>query len=275
MNNNKKTAFVLSGGGAKGAFQVGAMSGLKRKLGVVPDALYGTSVGALNAVGYAYSGLDGLTRIWQSIRSRRDILRLNTWKLLTLQATGLFRMDPIRKKIESIVGSYRTTPVIKAQVCYTDLNTGRVLYAKAGEVWEFAKYVEASAAIPGVMEAVDGRYVDGGVREMTPLKKAIDDGATDIYVIMANSLGPMGKWKKTRWLPKIAQVAMRSVEMIEHEIMINDINTCQQVNKDLSEGKRYINLTMLSPSKPLIGTLEFKPQKINQSIEQGYNAVPG
>src|SRR5262245_12758015 len=42
------TAFVLSGGGARGALQVGAVRALL-ETGVTPDVLIGTSIGAWNA----------------------------------------------------------------------------------------------------------------------------------------------------------------------------------------------------------------------------------
>jgi len=42
------THLVLGGGGAMGAFQAGALVALL-DAGVVPDALYGSSAGALNA----------------------------------------------------------------------------------------------------------------------------------------------------------------------------------------------------------------------------------
>ena len=56
--------FVLSGGAARGAVQVGMMEGLLEH-GIVPDALVGTSVGALNA---AFLG-------WRNDRARIQELR--------------------------------------------------------------------------------------------------------------------------------------------------------------------------------------------------------
>lgn len=44
-----RIAFVLSGGGAKGSFQVGALRFLYTR-GVAPDIICGCSVGAINGV---------------------------------------------------------------------------------------------------------------------------------------------------------------------------------------------------------------------------------
>lgn len=49
------TAFVLGGGGSRGALQVGALRALL-EAGIVPDLLVGTSIGAANAAGLALWG---------------------------------------------------------------------------------------------------------------------------------------------------------------------------------------------------------------------------
>src|SRR5262249_24428033 len=65
--------FVLGGGGASGAYQAGALQTLA-EAGLVPDALVGCSVGALNA---AYFGADpspgrarALLHFWQAEATR-------------------------------------------------------------------------------------------------------------------------------------------------------------------------------------------------------------
>src|SRR5512137_1161935 len=50
-------AFVLGGGGARGALQVGALRALF-EAGFKPDLLVGTSIGAVNAAGLALWGVD-------------------------------------------------------------------------------------------------------------------------------------------------------------------------------------------------------------------------
>lgn len=73
------TGFALSGGGAKGSFQVGAAQYLIRGKGIKPDILTGTSVGAFNGLKLAEgervptqgafpSGLEGLEQIWLKLR---------------------------------------------------------------------------------------------------------------------------------------------------------------------------------------------------------------
>jgi NTE family protein len=72
----KCLAFVLGGGGARGALQVGALRALLES-GLRPDLLVGTSIGAVNAVVLALSGLDlagveALDRRWPNSWATED-----------------------------------------------------------------------------------------------------------------------------------------------------------------------------------------------------------
>ena len=55
--NEKKTALVLSGGGARGAYEAGVWQALT-ELGIKIDIITGTSVGAINAAMVAQDELE-------------------------------------------------------------------------------------------------------------------------------------------------------------------------------------------------------------------------
>ncbi len=88
------TGLVLPGGGARGAYQVGALKAIAE---IVPGdrnpfpVIAGASVGALNAVALAAraerfgAGVAALSRFWRSLRTR-DVYRT---EFLTLSLTGL------------------------------------------------------------------------------------------------------------------------------------------------------------------------------------------
>lgn len=79
-------AIVLGGGGARGAFQVGALRYLYDQ-GIRPDVLCGTSAGAINAVKLAEGeeptspkqGLTGLETIWGSLQRSSDMYIDEAW----------------------------------------------------------------------------------------------------------------------------------------------------------------------------------------------------
>ena len=68
-------AVVLSGGGAKGAFQVGVLDELIGTRGVRFDAFCGVSTGSIQALGGAMDDMPGLVRQWTSINGNRDVYK--------------------------------------------------------------------------------------------------------------------------------------------------------------------------------------------------------
>ena len=61
-----KKAVVLSGGGAKGGYQIGVWK-VFRQMGFTPDIVVGTSVGALNGALMALDNFDAALDIWENM----------------------------------------------------------------------------------------------------------------------------------------------------------------------------------------------------------------
>src|SRR5512142_2209335 len=92
----KCLAFVLGGGGARGALEVGALRALL-EAGFQPDLLVGTSIGAVNAVGLALWGMDaaGIDRLEQAYQDL-TVSRLMDPRLIQFAALGVFTDRPSR-----------------------------------------------------------------------------------------------------------------------------------------------------------------------------------
>src|SRR5574344_1021171 len=60
---------ALQGGGAKGAYQAGAIKALEQR-GIYFDCVTGTSIGAINAAFYASNNLESMYKLWKSIDSK-------------------------------------------------------------------------------------------------------------------------------------------------------------------------------------------------------------
>ncbi len=261
------TAFVLGGGGAKGSFQIGVLKRLTEK-GVIPDVLYGTSVGALNAAGFAYSGIDAIENVWKQIQGKNDIIRFQVGSLL-FRTKGLYSTSPLRKLVESVVKG-KPLPKAVPVVTVAHTETGEVKYITPKNArnhnMTFIDAVVASASMPFVMEPVKSVWVDGGVRETVPLRQAITDGATEIYVIMCSPWvrNPEIKTNIISWL----EVMVRMVDLFTHEIYINDIQDCLDDN-DKPE-KKNIKIHLFAPDHVYVDTLDFSPDKISEGIKIGY-----
>lgn len=256
-----KTALVLSGGGAKGSMQLGIFKYLYEQ-GLRPDMVYGTSVGSLNACGYAYMGVPGLLDFWAKIKTKSDVFKFN-WLTLILRSQGIFNANPLRTLIQECVKN--KAPTLPCYACTVDLVTGQIKYGKGGEA-DFVDYVVASASVPGLCEPIKN-MVDGGVREQSPLKKAIEDGAQKIVVILCNpwqedpSAASIGNW--------ISNI-LRTTDIMSHEIFLNDIKECSWYNEHLMDGKRKVEIVVYAPSHLVIDTHDFTQAKIQPAIAFGY-----
>ena len=66
-------AIVLSGGGAKGAFQVGVLDELITNRGVKIDIAVGTSTGSIQALAVAQDDIPKLLQLWLGLKNNSDI----------------------------------------------------------------------------------------------------------------------------------------------------------------------------------------------------------
>jgi NTE family protein len=192
-----RDVFVLSGGAARGAVHVGMMQTLL-EAGIVPHALVGTSVGALNAAFMGWqTGLDrvhALAEHWQRLGTR-DIFPGGTWSRLAHLAQRhayLFSSDALRDLIGAWVPVARledlTTPV---RVTTTPLAGSGPAYHDRGDL---VSVLLASTAVPGVFAPVhlDGHngaqtlHVDGGVTDLVPVAGAVDLAPTRVFVLDAS-----------------------------------------------------------------------------------------
>jgi NTE family protein len=187
------TALVLGGGGPRGAVQIGMLQVLAEH-GFVPDGIYGCSVGAVNGVGFAcdpsVEGVERMTRIWTGI-NREHVFpqgRLHGPWLYFQQRDAVYSNSGLRKIVEDGITYERLeeTPV-PVEVVATSLTDGRERWFTYGPA---AEAVLASAAMPAIFPPIEiegDRYIDGGVVNNVPIRRAIDAGATRIVVLLCNS----------------------------------------------------------------------------------------
>jgi NTE family protein len=100
---HKKTALVLSGGGAKGAFQVGAEKYAREVKGYQWDIIAGVSVGALNGAMLATQAYQRLFELWNNLT--RDKVLTGGFNLISVikllfGAKSFFGNEPLRQLIE-------------------------------------------------------------------------------------------------------------------------------------------------------------------------------
>lgn len=184
-----RTAFVLLGGGARGAAQAGALTVLL-DAGIRPDLIVGISAGSWNG---SYLALDPtperavrLEGLWIATTSN-DIMGPNRW-VSALNAvanrTSLYGSAGMRRTAQRQVSNVTFEELsVPLTVVVADLVSGEPVYFTEGPV---LPAILASSAVPGIFPPVveDGAVlVDGGLVEWAGCVRAMELGAERIFLV--------------------------------------------------------------------------------------------
>jgi NTE family protein len=188
-----RTAFVLSGGGIRGALQVGMLRALLEQR-IVPDLIVGCSVGALNGAAVAeeptLARVGALQDLWLGLDSSEIFPSslLPTTVQLALRGEALHGSGGLRAVAERVLAARSFEELtVPFQCVATDIVAADERWFDAGPLLD---PILASAALPAVFPAVeiDGvRYMDGAVVNDVPVTRAVELGATRIYVLHVGS----------------------------------------------------------------------------------------
>ena len=207
LDLTKEYGIVLEGGGAKGAYQIGAWKAL-REAGVRIKGIAGASVGSLNGALICMDDLEKAEDIWKNIEYSRvmDVsdetikaLKKKDFKALNMQEIlnsgfqfikdGGFHVTPLKNLIAEVVGD-------ESRIRESDRELFAVTYSvsehkelavdvKSGEEGSVKDMLLASAYFLAFKnEKLGGkRYRDGGGFNNVPLGVLLDKGYEDIIVI--------------------------------------------------------------------------------------------
>ncbi len=195
-------AVVLSGGGAKGAYEVGVWKAL-RKMHIKYDIVTGTSIGALNGMMMVQNEFYKCIRLWKNINY--DILYDNFKKITSSKEMYLEYLNKIfdggidTNKIEQIINNlYKPNKLYNSKINFGvvsfNLSTRKVIYStkKNTRPDKLKKYILASATcFPFFKPTKIGTdiLVDGGYYDNLPINLALDLGATEIIAVDLRAVG--------------------------------------------------------------------------------------
>lgn len=209
----KQLAFVLGGGGSRGAMQVGALRALL-EAGYLPDLVTGASIGAANGAflavhGFNSFGLQKLEQVWRSTVNQ-DLLPTNLWWQVMcaffqrsrlhggfsrdLSGSSRNRRGFSQDRIRQFAISNGLTPdlrfkdlvEVKLYPVAADLNAGCPVVFGLDPEDSVLECVLASMSLPPWMAPAqkDGRYLmDGGAVSNLPIEAALQQGATEIIAL--------------------------------------------------------------------------------------------
>ncbi len=275
-------ALVLSGGGEKGAYQAGALQYLC-DTGFDPDVVTGISVGAMNggflcqySKGAFPDAVRDLVDRWMEVTTD-DVVRKWFPPYVTIPwRSSVYDSSPQREMVDrwidpgKIAASGRSFAAVAV-----DWNTGQVLVGREKDP-DILDYVKASSSFPLFMEPVrvgTRLCTDGGLRDVAPIKEAMQLGAKDVTIIACSNPELPELWVPDTGLTRFVSFAKRAVDIMSTEIVANDYRVCGLKNEMARTRSEYelVKLTVIRPSKQL-GTksLKFTPEQSAELMKRGY-----
>ena len=303
-------AIVLSGGGAKGAFQVGVLDALITDKKVSFDIAVGTSTGAIQAAAVAQDDIPRLVKFWKDIKKADDIYRKRGGTLLSV-LTGqpsLYSVGPLKALLKQTIDQQKIRSTgKKLRIALVNLTNGE-LRIVGENATDLADWVYASCAMPFVFPPQDSRdahgneeqWVDGGVRDVTPLDAALKERPQAVLVVRASAPPSPNAPKK---YDSLVSIGLRAVDIQSNEVSNNDLKNVSLINQLVAARDRQrlelsgLNLSaaqidkamrpfetviahynlvpvrVIEPDRNLYDTLEFTPQLIEQAMDMGRKYV--
>jgi NTE family protein len=189
-----RTVLVLGGGGVKGLTHAGAWRAIG-EAGIEVSEIIGTSIGAL--VGACIAGGQGWPELSASAMALKkpDIVLLNRWALLLngIRQPSIFQSDALESYIASVLPAMTFDELsLPLSVNAVDLESGDMTWFGAGGRMDvgLAEAVYASCALPlfyPPAQIGDSFFVDGGMVDPLPIRRAAERGADLIIAIDAGA----------------------------------------------------------------------------------------
>ncbi len=276
-------ALVLSGGGVKIHYHVGAIQHLMGELERSYSIFAGVSAGALVSAflaqyrrGHEVEASATLVSTTLGITESDVYRRWRPFGLLhgLIHKPSFYNSQPLRDFVERVIDPLRVRTSQKA-LCIGAVNytTGKYQLFREDHPY-LLQAVLASSAFPGILEPVELNeelWVDGGVRTTTPLHAAILCGATEVDVVVTS---PAEMPAATNMEPNAMDVLGRSLGILMDEVVDNDLKLAQLYNALVVAGeredKRFVRINVIRPAHTLTSSAMDFDADANELRSRGY-----
>jgi len=268
-HSRRKSALIVEGGAMRGAWAAGVLAFLHERGERQYDLVYAASSGACSAA-YFVAGMwePGLT-IWREFAGKAvrktNFLRCKPIIDLAYLVDYIFKQR-VPLSVEAVQKS-----LTQFYIVLTDCHTGSPVYFHARDERLF-EALRATASMPLAtrgFDFVDGHpYADGGVSDPIPIHRALQDGATDITVVLTHN--PSFRLKPPlRFLGRLAFPKYPAVARAWTDQQHLKYNAATDL---LNRPPPGVRLRVFHPLRPMkVGAFTIEKKKIHDALCSGHD----
>lgn len=256
MAKGTTISLVLSGGGARGAYQMGVWQAM-RALGLDRSVtlITGCSIGAINGALLAQMDWDKTMDLWKQVQPQEvfdclqntnansNIALMQDW----MQEGGI-RVEGLKKLLREHLdeSAIRQSPIDFGLVVYNKTKRKGESFFKADiPQGLLAEYVIASATFPIFQPHQIGEdlYLDGGMFNILPIDMAFEKGATDVAIAVdvaeaSRFIPQQWKWRRQH---KEQLIYIRPSKMLPSPMNFSDKSRRFQMELGYKDGMKLLN----------------------------------
>jgi predicted patatin/cPLA2 family phospholipase len=260
---------IVEGGAMRGAWAAGVLAFLQERGLHRFDLVYAASSGACSAAYFVAGMWEPGLNIWRE-HACRVVRKANFLRRKPIIDLAYLVDHVFRKHHPLSVAALQNSPS-RFFIVLTDCHTGEPVYFPACDERVFDA-LRASASMPLAtrgFDFVDGHpFADGGIADPIPIRRAIQDGATDITVVLTH--GPKFRLRPMpRWLGRLAFPEFPKVAHAWTRKQFRVYNAALDLMKEPPPG---IRLQVFRPFRPMrLGAFTNAQKLIEAALVSGYD----
>lgn len=247
----EKAALILEGGALRALYTAGVVDELMRNKYEF-ELVIGISAGALTGMNYISDQLGRTAEININNCDDKEYLGIRNM----FRKDGIFNIDfifdnPGHRFSEFDRDAFENTKM-RFLIGTTNVENGKSVFFENPKISDFRKVFKATASMPLVSKKVmiDGvPYLDGGIADSIPYRKAISEGYRKIVVVRTRDR-QFRKPKDSRMMEKAYRMTYRQYPQFTEVLVKQSANynlLCQRLNDMEKTGQ----LIQIAPEKPV------------------------
>lgn len=273
--DSMRTCLVLEGGALRGIYTAGVLDELQKE-DIKIDAIIGVSMGSLVGINYVSNQPGRALRYNLKYCKDKRYMSLSSFLKTGDLVNKQFAYYDIPEKLDKFDYNTYDNSKIKLYCTVTNIDTGKAEYIEIKNSRKDIEYLRAGASMPGVSKIVEIKgkhYLDGGMADSIPVKKAMELGYDKIIIVTTQPIEYRKKKSSQKLLRRIYHKYPKFQETIrkrneKYNQTVEEILKLEKQNKVfVIRPSRKVNIKRVEKNKDIIkeqynlGAEDFKNKK--------------